>query len=314
VPLLAPAVQDRYGAVLTAQEQRPDAVRAADLVARDGHRGEARGAEVDGDLTEGLDGVGVQRDVELPCHVCQFTDRHDRADLVVRPHHGREGDVFGAARDGLAEGLGVNAAVPVHGEVLDRGALVLAEPVDRVEDGVVLHGAREDPGAGRVGVAAGPVQALHREVVGLGAAGGEDHLARAGTQGVREGFAALLDRPAGAAAGCVQGGCVAGDGELRGHCLDRLREHRGGRGVVEVCHGRPDSRARYPMGWSGGGRLHRARCRVPYRCSCSAPPTRHPGPTAVPTRSALRNACPQQWRPPASEAPGQRAVRRHEGQ
>ena len=120
-----------------------------------------------------------------------------RADLVVRPHDGGEGHVVGVAGDGLTQGFGVDAAVRVDREVLDGGALVFAEPVDRVEDGMVFHGTREDPGAGRVGVAAGPVQALHGEVVGLGAAGGGDHLAGAGAQGFRQGFAGFLDRPAG---------------------------------------------------------------------------------------------------------------------
>ncbi len=37
---LAAAVQDRYGGVLAAQQQGADAVRAADLVAGHGGRGE----------------------------------------------------------------------------------------------------------------------------------------------------------------------------------------------------------------------------------------------------------------------------------
>ncbi|WP_443063144.1 pentapeptide repeat-containing protein [Streptomyces sp. NBC_00483] len=39
----------------------------------------------------------------------------------------------------------------------------------------------------------------------------------------------------------MQGRGVAGDGKLGGHHLDRLREHRSGRGVVEVSHGGLDS-------------------------------------------------------------------------
>ena len=216
---LAAAVQDGHGAVLAAQQQRADAVGAADLVAGDGHRGEAGGVEVDRDLTEGLHRVGMQRDAELLCHVGEFADRQDRADLVVGPHHGGQGDVVGVAGDGLTQSVRVDPAVRVDREVLDGGALVFAEPVDGVEDGVVFDGAGEDAGAGRVGVAAGPVQALHGEVVGLGAAGGEDDLAGAGAEGLGEGFTGLLDGAPRSAAGGVEGGGVAGDAQLGGQCL-----------------------------------------------------------------------------------------------
>ncbi len=143
MPLLAAAVQHGHGAVLTAEQERPDAVRPADLVAGDGHRGEPGGAEVDGELAVGLHGVGVQRDAELRGDVGQFVDRLDRADLVVGPHDGGQGDVVGVACDRLAQRVGVDAAVGVDGEVLDGGALVLPEPVDGVEDGVVFDGAGE---------------------------------------------------------------------------------------------------------------------------------------------------------------------------
>lgn len=167
VPLLAAAVQDGYGGLVAAEEQGTDAVGAADLVAADGHGGEAAVGEVDVELPEGLDGVGVQRDPVLAGDGGQFADRHDGADLVVGPHHGGQGHVVGVALDGLPEGLGVHTAVAVHGQVLDAGALVFGEPVDGVEHGVVLDGAGQDPGPGRVGVAPGPVEALHGEVVGL---------------------------------------------------------------------------------------------------------------------------------------------------
>ncbi|CAM5194500.1 hypothetical protein BLIC30S_01843 [Bacillus licheniformis] len=237
MPLLAAAVQDGYGGVLAAEEQGADPVRAADLVAGDGHRGEAGGREVDGDLADGLDGVGVQGDAELGGGVGESADRHDRADLVVRPHDGGEGDGTGVAGDGLTEGLGVDAAVAVDGEVLDVGALVRGEPVDGVEHGVVLDRTGEDAGAAGVGVAAGPVEALHGEVVGLGAAGGEDDLAGPRAERGGEHLAPFLDGPPGASAGGVQGGGVARDGEVGGHRLDRLGQHGRGRGVVEVSHG-----------------------------------------------------------------------------
>lgn len=118
-------MQYGYGGVLPAEQQRADTVRAADLVAGNGHRGKPRGAEVQLRLTEGLDGVGVQRNVEFRCYVGQFTDRQDRADLVVRPHDGGEGDIVRVAFDGLAQCPGKDPAVGVDRQILDGRALVL---------------------------------------------------------------------------------------------------------------------------------------------------------------------------------------------
>lgn len=141
MPLLAAAVQHGYGGVLAAEQQGADAVRAADLVSGDGHGGESGRGEVHVELTEGLDGVRVHRNAELPRHRGQFGDRQHGADLVVGPHHGDQGDVVGVALDGLAQGVGVHPAVRIDGQVLDGGALVFGEPVHRVEHGVVLDGA-----------------------------------------------------------------------------------------------------------------------------------------------------------------------------
>src|SRR5690606_1343345 len=83
--------------------------------------------------------------------------------------------------------------------------------------------------------------------------------AGAGAECFGEGFAGLLDGAPGAAAGRVEGGGVAGDAQVRGERLDRLGEHRGGRGVVEVSHGGADSTGRgaagTDRGWVGWGRL-----------------------------------------------------------
>ncbi len=210
----------------------------------DGHGGQAGGREVDLQLSERLDRVGVQRNAELRRDVGQFPDRHDRADLVVGPHDGGQRDVVGVAGDRRAERVGVHPSVPVDGQPFDPRALVLGEPLHGVQDGVVLDGAGEDAGTGRVGVPAGPVQALDREVVGFGAARGEDHLTGARAERGGEGFPRLLDGAPGPPAGGVQRGRVAGDGQLGGHRLHRLREHRGGGGVVEVNHGANDSTSR----------------------------------------------------------------------
>lgn len=204
MPLLATAVEHGHGGVFAAEQERADAEGAADLVPADRHRGQPGPGEVDLQLPERLDRVRMHRYVELTGHCGQFTYRHDGADLVVGPHHGDHRDVVGVTEDRLAQYGRVDASVPVDGEVFDVRALVFGEPVDGVQHRVVLDGAGQHPGAAGVGVAAGPVEALHGEVVGLGAAGGEDHLAGACAEGIGEGLSRLLDGTAGPAPGGVQ--------------------------------------------------------------------------------------------------------------
>ena len=136
-----------------------------------------RGGEVDRDRADRLHGVGVDRDAVGGRDRDDLVDRLQRADLVVGPHHRDQRHRVGVALDRRPQRVDVEPAALVDGQQLDLGALVLGEPVERVEHRVVLDRGREDPGAPRVGVAPGPVDALEGEVVGLGAAGGEDHLA-----------------------------------------------------------------------------------------------------------------------------------------
>ena len=70
----------------------------------------------------------------------------------------------------------------------------------------------EDPGAPRVLRAAGPEEPLDREVVRLGAAGGEHHLAGPAAERRGDALAGLLHHPARGPAGGVQRGRVAGRG------------------------------------------------------------------------------------------------------
>ena len=117
---------------------------------------------------------------------------------------------------------------------LDLGSLGRLQPVQRVEHGVVLDGGGQDAGAGRVLAAAGPVGPLERQVVRLGATGGEDDLTWPGPERRRDPFSGLLQHPAGAATRCVQRARVADQRQLRGHRLDRRRGHGSGGGVVQI--------------------------------------------------------------------------------
>ncbi len=231
VALLTPAVEDGNRVDAARQQQRSHAHRAADLVPGQGERLDARLRERDGQLPHGLHRVGVERDAVLPGDRRQLGDALDGADLVVGPHDADHGDAPRIALDRRAQGAGMNAAVLVDGQELDRRALPVAQPVGRIEGGVVLDGADQHP-VGPGGLVACPEEPLDGEVVGLRAPGGEDDLARPCPECAGDGLARLLDDPASAAAGRVEGGGVADAHELCGHRLDRFGEHRRSRRVV----------------------------------------------------------------------------------
>ena len=121
---------------------------------------------------------------------------------------------------------------------LDDLEAELLEVAQGVADGVVLDRRRHDPVAARL---AGPGRALDREVVGLGAAGREDDLARLGVEparrparGPRRGPPGPAGRRRGRTPGCrtrsVRNGSIASR---------TSRAQRGRRGVVEVDRHRP---------------------------------------------------------------------------
>ena len=133
--------------------------------------------EVDRHLADRLHRVGVQRHPDLVRDRGERRDVAHRADLVVGPHDAGDGDVAA-----VAERLGQRGRADPAGR-LDRqpgdlGAVVLGQPLDAVEDGVVLGRADHDPAAPGVGLPPRPEHPLDGEVVALGAAAGEQHLRR----------------------------------------------------------------------------------------------------------------------------------------
>ncbi len=202
----------------------------------DAHRRQAGGREIDRDLAYGLDGIAVHRDVVLGRDGGQLGDRHDRADLVVRPHDADERDVCGsvAGLQGRAQRLGCHGSLGVDRQPGHLGIFMVDQPLHGVENGVVLDGSGDDPAPRRLSIAASPVDALDGEVVALGATGGEDHLRRTATQQLGQRLARLLHPPTRQPAGTMQRGRVADGGQRSGHRLDGSGVHRGGGGVIEI--------------------------------------------------------------------------------
>ena len=210
----------------------PDAERAADLVAADRHRVGSQRAEVDGKVAEGLHRVGVEGDPGLAAHGRDLVDRLNGPDLVVRPHDGAQRDGIRIGEP-LRHGVEVDASECVHGQPGDLGLLLLRQPHDRVEDGVVLDGRGEDA-PGTVSASPRPVQALHREVVRLRAAGREHDGAGADSEQRGDRLARLLDHPAGLAPGRMERRGVAELRRLRDPFIADSREHRRRRRMVQI--------------------------------------------------------------------------------
>lgn len=134
-----------------------------------GHRVQTARREVDRDLTDGLDRVGVHRDAVRTRELDDLLDGLQRPDLVVGPHDGDQRDLLGVLGDLGTQRGEVHAALAVDGQQDDLGARVLGHPERGVEHRVVLDRRDDDPPTARVGRAAAPEQALDREVVRLGA-------------------------------------------------------------------------------------------------------------------------------------------------
>ena len=237
VALLAAAVQHRRrGRRRGRATSSADAERAADLVAGDGHGVEPARGEVDRQLPEGLHRVGVERHAVRPGDRGELGDRLHRADLVVGPHDGDQRDRRRVGGDRGLEGCRVRPGRRRR-PAATRRRRPRARPSHRAASrtawcSTALARMRSRR---RVRAAARPVEALDREVVRLGAAAGEEHLARAGRRGRRRASRGP-PRPAAGRPGrrrAATTGCRSRPRQ-RGHRLDRLGEHRRGRRVVEV--------------------------------------------------------------------------------
>ena len=230
-------------------------------------------------------------------------DRLHRADLVVGPHDADQGDVPGLAQRraqavdvDVAAAVGVAASRPRRPRAGrgtrpgrgPRGARCRSTTI-RVRAGSAARRAAYVPLTARLSASVPP--------------GGEDDLGRSGTEHRRDALARLLDDGAGRAAGGVQRGGVADPARLLDERLDRGRQHRGRRRVVEVVASRSSSLrfARAP---------HRLAPRRPLspRTRRTGGRTGRRGRRAAPRRRRCGRAArrPRATRPARAGAPGRR--------
>ena len=183
-----------------------------------------------------LDGVAVRPRPHPVRPIDHCGNRLEGADLVVGPHDRDQG---GLLRDCLVQRIRGDQPAVVDGDLDQVRARRRGQPARRIEDGMVLDRTDHQSSA-PLGPSPGTVRALDRQVVRLGATGGEDHLGGLRPEQRGDLLAGLLDHPPSGTAGRVQRGRVSDDAELGGHRLDRGGHHRGGRRVVEIGpgHGR----------------------------------------------------------------------------
>src|SRR5918997_6273516 len=200
--LLLSAAEDERGDLYALPGvQGAHALRAIDLVCRDGQRGDWHPRDVYRQTPGCLDRVHVQRHPRFGADSGDLLDGLHGADLVVSPHDRREGRLGAQALGELGW---------VHDSVLvdaDPGYLVALrlKVRCRAADGRVLD--RGEDNVPLLRIRSG--QAQHRQVVSLGAAGGKQYLPRPGAYQSRHPGTGLLYGIAGGGAQRVQGGGVA---------------------------------------------------------------------------------------------------------
>ena len=241
VALLAPT--DRLGRQGHAgsHRQRTYALRTAELVRADrdqiGPLGQAGHVEP----AEGLDCVGVQPGSrgQLGNDVGHRVERLDDPGLVVDQHHRDEGDR-------VVEGFGQCFEVDQARRLDTHNAP--ATVLDRVQHGVMFGGGAHH------GSAVATVHTHDGQVVGLGTARSEDHVAGSAAETLGQHIACVVDGPARITGQAVRARRVpVGLGHGRNHGRDGLGADRGGRGMIEV-----GVRAAHPLKVRGEAALARS--------------------------------------------------------
>ena len=124
-PALLPAAADdgvQAHARPPPHEARAHPLRPVDLVARDAHQVDVPRIHVDGDLADGLRGVGVEEGLFRAAQRADLGHRLDHADFVVDCHYAYQGRV---GADGGFEVGERDESVRLHGEVGHFEALFL---------------------------------------------------------------------------------------------------------------------------------------------------------------------------------------------
>ncbi len=234
--LVAAAVdllRDLDAGVAAANIQRADALRAVELVRREREHVDVVLLDIDRNLADSLDSIGVEENALLVAELADLGDGLDDADLVVRVHNRHEDGLVGAfANDGVLQLVERDKAVGLGSEIGDAVALFL-QLLAGIEDCLVLGGLGDDVVAA---LAVHLRDALDGEIIGLGSAGGEDDLLGGGADQLGNLFAGLFHALLGLPSkGVVAAGSVAElHAEVGHHRFEHAGVQRRGGVVVHV--------------------------------------------------------------------------------
>ena len=189
-PLLPSAVDqgDHLGHP-TSDVQGTNPLGAVDLVPRDGQEIHTQRLDMDGNLAESLDRIGVEQDVPLAAHLGDLGDREEHSRLVVGVH---EADQNRVRPDRSSHLVRIQHTLAVHRQPRDRAPLTL-QMIGGMEDGVMLDrrddemaratgSGSDDPRQGQI-IRLGPTPGENDAVL-VGDAQGPRHTLSCGLQGV----------------------------------------------------------------------------------------------------------------------------------
>lgn len=218
------------------------------FVAAEGGRVDVEGAEINRNLADGLNGVGVQERASRVNAGGDFAHGVDHAGFVVGQHEGDERRLRG---EGGGERGFIERAVGADWQQVDAVALS-GETFAPTEDGRVFDGTEEYVAAAGAGVEGG----ADGEGVAFGAAAGEDDGA-VGDAEQRGDFGAGSGegQGGGAGPGVGTGGIAEVDAQVRQQGVDDFRSDGRGGVVVEVvrhgqCFKRRSVSRRTSVRWS----------------------------------------------------------------
>ena len=237
VPLVPPAVLNLAELQPASHVERTDALWPVDLVSAQAEHVHAKIVHARRDLTEALHAIAVKGHARSLGNPADLSNGLQRAQLVVGVHHADQDRLGPQCRADTVRG---NEAVTPWGHIGDCHAFRF-KLLARIEHRWVFN-LRGDHVACRL--RGGSHCSEDRQIVGLGASAGEDHVSRMAAQLRGDLPAGGLDAQPGLLSECVQAGSIAVDlPEVGDHGL----QHPGidGRGgiVVEVAapHRQPQS-------------------------------------------------------------------------
>ena len=219
-PLLSAALDDVHQGEALPAVERANALGAMELMAGQAQHIDILFLHIDVQVTNGLNGIGVEGHPGLLADSTDLSDGQDRADLVVGVHGGHQA---GVRPDGILHLLGGDVVALLHIQKLDLEAFLL-QLFQGVQHGMMLEGGGDDVllslllpqlGGGNDGL-----------IVGLRTAGGEDDLPGLAAQAVCHSLPGGIQRFLCLLAYRVQAGGVAVDGGHIGqHGVDSRLAH-----------------------------------------------------------------------------------------